>query len=439
MKTRMIDIRDGDRGPFVAAIQILVNRWLRSTQLHVDGIWGSETRTRVAEVNRRIGAPGGGERAGAATWAALIDRTHVSIISANDIYDPRHDEFTPPELRGPSWIASSGMSGGVGQVVRDIEGRTRTLGPIALLRFFGHGAPGLMGVTGGTGTMRGSGGESIYRDSDGRELERDQRPHDRWGQAVRGDHVRDQTTISNETFRLIEPQLARLRGHFAPYGSVELHGCRLGLGSAGRRLLRSVSDTLGVPASAGRGSQSFGQTTSLRFEGSVQTMFPKGGNLHDELRSLAAGYLNRERPGHTLQPTALVHEAYVRMVDMDVAWQDRAHFFALSARLMRRVLVDHARSRSSQKRGGGVQPVTLEEGLAAATEQPESLMALDDALTRLAEVDERKAKVVELHYFGGLSYDETAAVLDISAATVDRDLRFAKSWLLKELADGHAD
>jgi len=160
--------------------------------------------------------------------------------------------------------------------------------------------------------------------------------------------------------------------------------------------------------------------------------------VYDELRSLAAGYLNKERPGHTLQPTALVHEAYVRMVDMDVAWQDRAHFFALSARLMRRVLVDHARSRSSKKRGGGLRPVTLEEGLAAATEQPESMMALDDALTRLAGIDERKAKVVELHYFGGLSYDETAAVMDISAATVDRDLRFAKSWLLKELAEGHA-
>ena len=123
----MIDVRNGDRGPFVAALQILVNRWLRSTQLHVDGIWGSETQIRVAEVNRRISAPGGGERAGAETWAALIDRTPVSIISANDIYDPRHDEFTPPELRGPGWIASSGMSGGVGQVVRDIERRTRSI------------------------------------------------------------------------------------------------------------------------------------------------------------------------------------------------------------------------------------------------------------------------------------------------------------------------
>ena len=157
--------------------------------------------------------------------------------------------------------------------------------------------------------------------------------------------------------------------------------------------------------------------------------------VYDELRSLAAGYLHRERPGHTLQPTALVHEAYLRMIDMEVSWQDRAHFFALSARLMRRILVDHARSHSSQKRGGGLRPVTLEEGLASATAQPESMMALDEALARLGEIDERKAKVVELHYFGGLNYDETAAVMDISAATVDRDLRFAKSWLLKELSD----
>ncbi len=158
--------------------------------------------------------------------------------------------------------------------------------------------------------------------------------------------------------------------------------------------------------------------------------------VYDELRSLAEGYLNRERPGHTLQPTALVHEAYLRLVDMDVAWQDRAHFFALSARLMRRILVDHARARASQKRGGGLRPVTLEEGLAATADRPEELIALDDALTRLAELDERKAKVVELHYFGGLSYDETAEVVGISPATVDRDLRFAKSWLLNELSEG---
>jgi hypothetical protein len=281
----MIDVRFDDRGPFVAALQILANRWLRATRLTVDGIWGTDTRTVMGEIIRRVGAPGGGDRADGATWAALRDQTRVSIISANDIYDPRHDDFTPPELRGPGWIATSGMSGGVGQVVRDIARRTRSLGPIALLRFYGHGAPGLMGVTGGTGTMRGSGGESIYRDASGRELERDQRPHDRWGQAIRGDHVRDQTTISNETFRLIEPQLRRLRSHFAPYGSVQLHGCRVGLGRSGRRLLRSLADTLDVPASAGRGSQSFGQTTTLRFEGSVQTEFPGGGTL----RSWTAG------------------------------------------------------------------------------------------------------------------------------------------------------
>lgn len=276
----MIDVRHSERGPFVAALQVMVNRWLRATRLVVDGIWGEETRAAMAEVNRAVGGPDGGDAANGATWRGLVRRTQVCILSSNDIYDYRHETFTPPELRGPGWIANSGMSGGVGQVVRDIEERSRAMGPIALLRFYGHGAPGLMGITGGTGSMRGPGGETLYRDPDtGEELERDRRPHDRWGEQVRGDHVRDQTTISNDTFRLIEAQLARLRPHFAPYGSVQLHGCRVGLGRAGGRLLRSLADTLGVPASAGRGSQSFGTMTTLRFEGSVNTVYPGGGSL----------------------------------------------------------------------------------------------------------------------------------------------------------------
>jgi len=157
--------------------------------------------------------------------------------------------------------------------------------------------------------------------------------------------------------------------------------------------------------------------------------------VYDELRGLAAKYLRSERGDHTLQPTALVHEAYVRLVGADVTWQDRAHFYALSARLMRRILVDHARARTSQKRGGGLRAVTLDEAMAATNQNLEQLLDLDTALEKLAELDQRKAQVVELHYFGDLSYDEAAEVLGISAATVDRDLRFAKTWLMKELAE----
>lgn len=275
----MVDIRLDDRGPEVAALQVLVNRYLRATRIVVDGAYGPDTASAVDDVKRRAGITDGDARVEAATWSALTSVTPVSVISANDIYDTRHDQFTPPELRGSGWIATSGMSGGVGQVVEDILERTRVLGPIALLRFFGHGAPGLMGVTGGTGTMRGSGGETIYRDEEGHELEASQRPDPHWGQPVRGDHVRDQTTISRESYTLIEPVLARLRGAFAPYGSVELHGCRVGLGNEGRRLLTSLADTLRVPASAALGRQSFGLNTALRFEGSVRTAFPNGGDL----------------------------------------------------------------------------------------------------------------------------------------------------------------
>jgi len=275
----MVDIRLDDRGPDVAALQVLINQYLRATRILVDGIYGPDTATAVEEVKRRVRISPDGAQVGAATWSALTSVTPVSVISANDIYDTRHDSLTPSELRGPGWIATSGMSGGVGQVVDDILERRRALGPIALLRFFGHGAPGLMGVAGGTGTMRGSGGETIFRDDEGRELEASQRPDSHWGRPVRGDHVRDQTTISREGWTLIQATLARLRGAFAPYGSVQLHGCRVGLGNEGRRLLTSLADTLGVPASAALGRQSFGLTTALRFEGSVRTVFPNRGDL----------------------------------------------------------------------------------------------------------------------------------------------------------------
>ena len=141
-----------------------------------------------------------------------------------------------------------------------------------------------------------------------------------------------------------------------------------------------------------------------------------------------------ERRGHSLQPTALVNEAYLRLVDVQhVNWQNRTHFLAMSARLMRRILVDVARKKRFHKRGGGAIRVTLGDALAVADRPDQDLAAIDDALHALAEVDERKARVVELRYFGGLSVEETAAVLEVSEQTVMRDWKFAKAWLSKEL------
>ena len=156
--------------------------------------------------------------------------------------------------------------------------------------------------------------------------------------------------------------------------------------------------------------------------------------VHAELHRLARRYMGGERPGHTLQATALVNEAYLRLIDSSkVRWQNRAHFFAVSAQLMRRILVDFARSRHYLKRGGDAQQVSFDEALVVSQEPDEDLVALDDALTVLTRVDARKAKVVELRFFGGLSVEETAEVLKVSADTVMRDWSFAKSWLLREI------
>jgi RNA polymerase sigma factor (TIGR02999 family) len=160
--------------------------------------------------------------------------------------------------------------------------------------------------------------------------------------------------------------------------------------------------------------------------------------VHEELRRLAHRQMRRERQGHTLQTTALVNEAYMRLIDLSrVRWQDRAHFFAMSARLMRRILVDHARSRNYQKRGGGSANVALDEALMVSTERGADLIALDEALEALAKVDARKSQVVEMRFFGGLSVDETAEALHVSGETVMRDWRLAKVWLLREIG-GHA-
>ena len=157
--------------------------------------------------------------------------------------------------------------------------------------------------------------------------------------------------------------------------------------------------------------------------------------VHDELRRVARRHMAHERAGHTLQATALVNEAYLRLIDIrQVNWQDRAHFFAMSSRLMRRILVDFARSKGYQKRGGGAQKVSLDEALIVSDEARQDLVAIDDALNALAVVDSRKAQVVEMRFFGGLSVEETAEALKVSVDTVMRDWKLAKAWLLRELA-----
>jgi RNA polymerase sigma factor (TIGR02999 family) len=160
--------------------------------------------------------------------------------------------------------------------------------------------------------------------------------------------------------------------------------------------------------------------------------------VYSELRLLARRYMRCERPDHTLQTTALINEAYLRLVDIqNVHWQNRAHFFALCARLMRRILVDFARSRRYAKRGGGAQPLSLEQSEAISPGCSPDLVAIDDTLQALAKVDGRKAQVVELRFFGGLTIEETAEALKVSPETVRRDWRLAKAWLLRELTGVH--
>ena len=159
--------------------------------------------------------------------------------------------------------------------------------------------------------------------------------------------------------------------------------------------------------------------------------------VYDELHRLARRYMAHERPGHTLQTTALVNEAYLRLVDSEQAsWHNRTQFFAICAQVMRRILVDWARSRQALKRGGEDRPLELEEALAVGDEPGQDLVALDDALKELAALDPRKSRVVELRFFGGLSVEESAEVLKVSVDTVMRDWKFAKTWLRRELSRG---
>jgi RNA polymerase sigma-70 factor, ECF subfamily len=162
--------------------------------------------------------------------------------------------------------------------------------------------------------------------------------------------------------------------------------------------------------------------------------------VENELHRLAHKYMRRENPGHTLQTTALVNEVYLQLVDVhEVSWQDRAHFFAISARMMRRILTDFARSRNQQKRGGAAWHVPLDEALVVSQKQHAEVVAIDDALVELAALDPRKSQVVELRFFGGLSVEEIAEVLKVSPKTVKRDWRLAKSWLHRMLSGEKGD
>ncbi|HET8677000.1 MAG TPA: sigma-70 family RNA polymerase sigma factor [Blastocatellia bacterium] len=156
--------------------------------------------------------------------------------------------------------------------------------------------------------------------------------------------------------------------------------------------------------------------------------------VYEELRRLAHRYMGRERPGHTLQTTAIVNEAYLRLIDQrNVQWQNRAHFFGIASHLMRRVLASYARSRRYAKRGGGARQVSLDEAMIVSEERVADMVALDEALNALAEIDERKSRIVEMRFFGGLSIEETAEVLGVSPGTVMRDWTLAKAWLRREI------
>jgi len=160
--------------------------------------------------------------------------------------------------------------------------------------------------------------------------------------------------------------------------------------------------------------------------------------VYDELRRLAAAYMRRERPGQTLQATALVHEAYLRLAGAGTPWTDKRHFIGIAARSMRQILVERARARGAQKRWAGLNRVTLTDALAVAADAEGMLPALDEALTRLEIIDAEQAKIVELRYFGGLSIEDTAEALGISAATIKRRWTLARAWLFRELSGGGA-
>jgi len=176
------------------------------------------------------------------------------------------------------------------------------------------------------------------------------------------------------------------------------------------------------------------QLLSLWSGGDRAALEPLMEAVYGELRHLAHSYLRRERPGNTLQSTALVHEAYLRLIDQkSVTWQNRAHFFGIAANMMRRILVDHARSRKASKRGAGISILTLDDAVAGSGPRDLNLIVLDHALEHLAEIDPQQSRIVELRFFAGLSIEDTAEVLKISPATVKREWAIAKAWLYREM------
>lgn len=164
--------------------------------------------------------------------------------------------------------------------------------------------------------------------------------------------------------------------------------------------------------------------------GAYDRLFPL---VYDELKALAARHLRRGQPGQTLASTALVHEAYLRLAGVDIPWQDRAHFFAMAAVMMRRILVDHAKERSRLKRGGAMARISLDEALTVTTDLDSRIVLIDEALTKLAGMDTRKARIVELLYFGGLTVGEVSEAMEISPSTVHRETKFAKAWILNQI------
>jgi RNA polymerase sigma factor (TIGR02999 family) len=186
------------------------------------------------------------------------------------------------------------------------------------------------------------------------------------------------------------------------------------------------------PKEASRGAN-LTQLLAAWREGEPQALTRLTPLIYEELRRLAHGFMRGERAGHTLQATAIVHEAFMRLVQSNVSVQDRTHLFALVSRLMRHVLVDHSKARNSEKRGSGLSEVPLDEVDTAAPERELNVIALDEALERLAHVEPRLAQVLELFYFGGLTYDEIAVAVGISTATVHRDIRLGRAWLLNTI------
>lgn len=194
-------------------------------------------------------------------------------------------------------------------------------------------------------------------------------------------------------------------------------------------VIDSISPRLGDPL-----SQNITHLLKEWSDGDQQALDKLTPLVYEELRQQAARYLRKERPGHSLQATALINEAYLRLIDVkDVQWQNRAHFFAIAANLMRRILVDHARRRDAEKRGGSQVLLTLDDAFAAAEQPDVDLLAIDEALNKLAMIDAQQARVVELRFFSGLTVEETAAALGVSPKTVKRDWSVARAWLRREI------